>query len=108
MVRHGEETIEIAYAITSLSGDQVDAGGLLRWWRNHWHIENRLHWVRDAIFREDEDRIRHPNAGHTLAALRNAAINVLRLAKVPNIAAALRENAYRIDRLFARLGIVKQ
>ncbi len=43
-----------------------------------------------------------------MAAFRNAAVNALRLAKTANIAAALRENAYRVDRLFARLGIVKQ
>ena len=108
VVRHGEETIETAYAVTSVARHQADAAALLRWWRNHWHIENRLHWVRDAVFREDQDRVRHPNAGHALAAFRNAAINVLRLAKNPNIAAALRENAYRVDSLLARLGIVKQ
>jgi hypothetical protein len=42
-----------------------------------------------------------------LAAFRNAAIGVLRPAQVSNISAALRENAYRVDRLLAKLGITK-
>ena len=105
--RQGTETIETAYAITSTAVAEASAARLLTWWRNHWHIENRLHWVRDTAFDEDNDRIRSPSAGHNLAALRNAAINVLRLAQATNITAALRENAYRVDRLFARLGIMK-
>lgn len=103
----GEETIETAYAVTSVSWDQAGAAQLLHWWRNHWHIENRLHWVRDTVFREDDDRVRHPGAGQILAAFRNAAINVLRLAQASNIAAAIRENAYQVDSLFAKLGIMK-
>ena len=107
-VKHrGGETLETAYAITSVPRSQADASCLLQWWINHWHIENRLHWVRDTAFREDHDRVRDPNAGHVLAALRNAAINHLRLQKEPNITAALRENAYRNDQLFAKLGILK-
>lgn len=107
VIRQGQETIETAYAITSLSRHQADAAQLLRWWRNHWHIENRLHWIRDAVFGEDGDRVRHPGAGQVLAAFRNVAINVLRLAQAHSITAAIRENAYRPDRLFARLGIMK-
>lgn len=95
------------YAITSLSRRQADAAQLLTLWRKHWGIENRLHWVRDTLWQEDRCRIRDPRSGHNMAALRNAAINLLRLAKTPNLTAAVRENAYRIDRLFARLGIMK-
>jgi hypothetical protein len=105
--QRGGETLETAYAITSVPRSRADASCLLRWWINHWHIENRLHWVRDTAFREDHDRVRDPNAGHVLAALRNAAINHLRIQKEPNITAALRENAYRNDQLFAKLGILK-
>jgi hypothetical protein len=76
-------------------------------WREHWGIENRVHWIRDTLWQEDRCRIKHPRGAHNLAAFRNAAINLLRLAKVPNITAAIRENAYRINRLLARLGIMK-
>ena len=45
---------EIAYAITSLTPNQADAAQLAGYIRKHWHIENRLHWVRDVTY--DEDR----------------------------------------------------
>lgn len=103
----GEETLETAYAITSVPSHLADAKQLLTWWRHHWHIENRLHWVRDTAMQEDHDRIRNPTASHNLAAFRNATLNVLRLAQTANITAALRENAYRVDRLLAKIGIMK-
>lgn len=48
--------------------------GLLR---GHWAIENRQHWVLDAIFSEDASRIRQGNAPEISAALRRMALNVL-------------------------------
>ena len=106
--RKGEESIEIQYAITSVSRDRADARQLLTWWRRHWDIENRLHWVRDTAYREDHCQVRHPAAAHNLAAFRNAAINVLRLQGTTNITAALRQNAYRIDQLLPKLGIINK
>ena len=105
--RGSQETCEVQYAITSLSPQRADAAKLLALWRGHWGIENREHWVRDVHWREDRCRVRRSRGAHNLAAFRNAAINLLRLAKTPNLAAALRENAYRVERLFARLGILK-
>lgn len=105
--RQGQSTTEVQYAITSLSRRQADAAKLLQLWRSHWGIENRLHWVRDTLWQEDRCRIRNPRSGHNMAAFRNAAINLLRLAKAPNLTAAIRENAYRVDRLLAKLGIMK-
>ena len=42
-----------------------------------------------------------------MAAFRNAVINMLRLNKAPNLSAAVREDAYQVDRLLAKLGIMK-
>jgi len=106
-VGKGEPTVEIQYAITSVPRSKATAKQVLSWWRDHWHIENRLHWVRDTAYREDHCRVRSGHGPHNLAALRNAAISLLRLAGVTNITAALRQNAYRIDHLFARMGILK-
>lgn len=105
-VRDGKATCEVQYAITSLSPQRVSAEQLLRLWRSHWGIENRLHWVRDTLWREDHCQVRNPRGGHNLACIRNAAINLLRLAKVSNITAAIRENGYRIDHLLRRVGIM--
>ena len=76
-------------------------------WRGHWGIENRLHWVRGATFREDRSRIRTGSAPEIFAALRNAAISVLRLLNVTNIAAALRHYAYCTTDLLKIVGILK-
>ena len=106
--RRGGKTLrEVEYAITSLSSQRGDAASLLTMWREHWGIENRVHWIRDTVWQEDRCRVKHPRGAHNLAAFRNAAINLLRLAKTPNLTAAIRENAYRIELLFARLGIMK-
>jgi hypothetical protein len=99
-------SIEVAYAITSVPRSQADAAQLLRWWRGHWLIENRLHWVRDVVWGEDGCRIRSGNAPQVMSCLRNAVLNLLRTRGVTQIAATLRENAYRVDRLFAILGIM--
>lgn len=105
--RDGETITEVQYAITSLSPQRADAEKLLEIWRSHWGIENRLHWVRDVLWQEDRCGVRHHRGSQNLACFRNAAINLLRLAKVPSLIGAIRENAYRVDKLFAKLGIVK-
>ena len=52
--------------------------------RNHWQIENSLHWVMDVTFRQDECRIRTGNAAANFATIKHAAVNLLRsdLAKI--------------------------
>jgi hypothetical protein len=102
----GEVRREVAYAITSAGPEWLGAAELLGCWRGHWGIENRLHWVRDVSFGEDASRIRTGAAPQVMAALRNAAISLLRLAGVSNIAEALRANPYRVPDVLAGLGIV--
>jgi predicted transposase YbfD/YdcC len=46
--------------------------------RNHWRIENGLHWVLDVGFREDASRVRERNAARNLALLRRIALNLAR------------------------------
>jgi predicted transposase YbfD/YdcC len=46
--------------------------------RNHWGIENHLHWVLDMCFREDECRIRESNSARCFAILRKIALNLIR------------------------------
>ena len=91
--RTGAARTEVAYAVTSLAPDCASPAQLLTLWRGHWTIENKLHWVRDVTF--DEDRAT-AHAGHipqVMAAFRNLAIGLLRLAGEPNIAAATRRCA---------------
>lgn len=106
--RSGQETVEIDYAVTSAPRDQADAAQLLDWWRGHWGIENRSHYVRDVTLDEDACRIRKGDAPQNLAALRNAIVSMLRMEGCPNIAQGLRAYAWKTQRLLAKLGIVKK
>lgn len=77
MVR-GKESVEMVYAITSLTAENADATRLLALSRDHWGIENRLHYVRDVTCREDQCRTRARAAPQVLAAFRNAALTIIR------------------------------
>jgi hypothetical protein len=63
---------EIVYLITSLPPEAASPQRLLRLARDHWGIENRLHYVRDIAFAEDRCRVRA--GARPLASLRNFAI----------------------------------
>ena len=74
----GKESTETVYAITSLAADKADPARLLGLSREHWGIENRLHYVRDVTYREDQARTNAGHAPEALAALRNTALTMLR------------------------------
>jgi predicted transposase YbfD/YdcC len=67
----------LTYGLTSLARDEAGAGELLQLVRNHWQIENRSHWVRDTLFREDESRSSHPTIVQVRSGLRCAALTLL-------------------------------
>lgn len=52
--------------------------------RQHWGIENKLHWVLDVSFGEDHSRIRKHHAPANIAIIRHAALNMMRTAKANN------------------------
>ena len=103
--RTQEERQEVAYAITSLGTERAGAKELLRMWREHWHIENKLHWVRDVTYKEDLSQVRTGQIPQVMAALRNAAISVMRALGVENIAAACRRYAARPSMALAAIGL---
>ena len=53
--------------------------------RDHWGVENGLHWVLDIAFREDESRIRKGNGPELFAILRHMALNLLKQEKTAKI-----------------------
>ena len=73
----GETTVEVVYAITSLSEQKANAERMLELTRGHWGIENGLHHVRDVTLKEDASRVRMGNAPQVMAALRNVVVYVL-------------------------------
>jgi predicted transposase YbfD/YdcC len=97
VTRAGKKTVEVVYLITSADHRTADPATLAGWVQDHWGIENRIHWVRDATFSEDASRIRTGAAPRTMAALRNTAISLHRLTGATNIAAALRHHARHPD-----------
>lgn len=66
---------EKRYYISSLSGQAKQLNQVVR---THWGIENKLHWVLDVAFREDDCRVRQGNGSQNLAVLRHIALNLIR------------------------------
>lgn len=71
---NGKTTLEKRYFIASVSNN---AKLLANVKRDHWNIENQLHWVLDVAFTEDDCRIRKDNAPENLAIIRHIALNLL-------------------------------
>lgn len=91
----GVTTTEVVYGITSQTRAAADARRLLALTRDHWGIENGLHYTRDETFGEDRCRVRRGNAPRALASLRNVAVHLLRGTDHPTVAAATRAMAAR-------------
>ena len=82
---------ETAYLTVSLPASQALPRDLQTWIRRHWHIENRLHHVRDVTFREDLHQARTGTGPAIIATLRNTAIGWHRAIGATNIARATRQ-----------------
>ena len=65
---------EVMFYLSSLPPDAQQLGKAIR---QHWSIENQLHWVLDVTFGEDACRIRTGNAPENLALLKRWSINLL-------------------------------
>lgn len=68
-------TAQWRYYITSQA---ADTDKLHLFVRNHWSVENRLHWVLDVTMGEDADRKAERNSTRAFAALKRMAVNVVR------------------------------
>jgi predicted transposase YbfD/YdcC len=71
----GKTEAEIRYFLSS-SAEPPEV--LAKAIRQHWQIENSLHWVLDVTFNEDQCRIRDRNAVQNFSLLRKIAINLVR------------------------------
>ncbi len=93
-------TVEVVYLITSTS---TDPATLATWTRQHWLIENQVHWIRDVTFREDASRVRTGQAPRVMASLRNTALSLIRLNGTSQITATLRHLGRRTDKIITIL-----
>jgi hypothetical protein len=101
----GKTSIEVVYGITSLKPQRADARRLLELVREHWRIENCLHYVRDVTLGEDACRVRKGNAPQVLAALRNAAVHLLAGVEAESRAAATEHLMARSQEALQLLGL---
>lgn len=73
----GKTTRETRFYITSVTFEANAIGPMIR---DHWAIENSLHWVMDMIFRDDECRVRTENAPANFTTIKHMASNLIRKA----------------------------
>jgi predicted transposase YbfD/YdcC len=75
---NGVRSVERRYYLSSLA---LDVELFARAVRAHWGVENKVHWVMDVCFREDQSRARSGYAAENLATLRRLALNLLKKEK---------------------------
>ncbi|MBD1867246.1 ISAs1 family transposase [Cyanobacteria bacterium FACHB-471] len=94
--RAGEPYHQRRWFISSLCASAATFAQLIR---DHWRIENPLHWVKDVVLNEDCSGLRHPNAAINTSICRNFVINLLRSHGFASITQGLRSLAHDIPRL---------
>jgi predicted transposase YbfD/YdcC len=99
----GKTEREVAYGLTSLPASVATPRRLLALVREHWGIENGLHYRRDQTFREDWSQLRMGHAPQVLAALNNTALGIFARQGETSLPQAQRRFAYQFDRELARL-----
>ncbi len=72
--------METRYYITSA---KLGAEAIATAIRDHWGIENRLHWTLDVVFNDDLSRVRKGHGAKNMAVIRHFAINLVRHAPEP-------------------------
>lgn len=88
----GKTSVEHRYYISSLPVDAQRIGSAIR---QHWAVENRLHWCMDVVFADDQMRARTGHAAHNLAVLKHITMNLIRIDPVP------RKGGIKVRRLIA-------
>lgn len=65
--------------------------------REHWGIENRLHWVKDTILQEDKSKIIDYDSTTNMSFIRNTVINLFRLKGYKSIKYAIEKYTNRLE-----------
>lgn len=77
-----KQTQEARYYLSNLKADAEKLGKAAR---NHWSIENNLHWQLDVTYREDLSRVRKGNGAENLSVVRRVTLNLLKEDKVTKV-----------------------
>jgi predicted transposase YbfD/YdcC len=94
---------ETVYLIITMTASQASPAHIATYTRQHWGIENRVHWVRDVTLREDSSQVRTGSRPRNLATLRNLSTGLIRQAGLKEIAATVRAVQDDNDLLLALL-----
>lgn len=68
-------TQSISYRISNV---ELSAKEFAKGIRGHWGIENRIHWVKDVNFNEDDNKIKNDNGAVNMAVFTTISLNYLR------------------------------
>ena len=71
----GKTTCEKRYYISSLASTADRMGQIIR---QHWSIENKLHWHLDVSFNEDKSKIRAGNGAENFSLLKRCVLNLVK------------------------------
>ena len=97
---------EERYYISNLEADSAKFANYVR---SHWNIENRLHWMLDAVFHEDDSLIHTGHAPENLSVIRKIALPFLKKAGSPKVSVRRKQRlaSYKRDFLEDVLRLVK-
>jgi hypothetical protein len=95
-IRKGKVYEENRYYITSRP--ESSASYYNKKIRNHWKIENCLHWVKDKILNEDKCMIKGMKLAENVAAIRNIVINVFKINGEKSIKYAIGKYTNRLEK----------
>jgi predicted transposase YbfD/YdcC len=96
--RAGKPVAETVFYISSCTKDATEFAQQIR---QHWHIENRLHWVKDVVFQEDKTPLCTGHALVNVAILRTMVINLFRQRGFSSMTQAIRSVAHDVCCLFS-------
>ena len=68
-------TTQVRFYISSVEADAKEFNSYIR---QHWAVENSLHWTLDVTFREDAQRKRNGKAAQNFALVQKIALNLLK------------------------------
>lgn len=97
--RTGKRSKDTRYYISSLVTCTPERG--LHVSRQHWGIENHLHWALDVTLHEDANRTRTKHAAQNLSVVRRMALMALKQIKLPKISLRRRQFKALMDNAFA-------
>lgn len=96
--RKGKKYEQTVYYISSLLEKAEEISKKVR---NHWGIENKLHWVKDVVMEEDKSQIKEKKAAQNMSVFKTIGINFFRLLKFDSITEGRRWLGANLSGFFA-------